>query len=223
MTWAVLVAALALASRAAAAPLVPPDVDRRVHVAAGVGHQWGVGGSAAAWGDSFTQRFELSGEAGRRARTAIGFALVHARPTLVDTRALIPEPGVPAGAASGVRDELSCLFSVRVPLHVGAILPAESPILEVLPTFGFTAGMLATDAHLVVAGYDAAVPVRSRTLAPVLGARIGAELRLWDWLAVLPHGELLATLAADAREVGSGQTWEAEARLMIGADLAVRF
>lgn len=223
LRWGALGLALGAGPAQAAEPLREPTVDRRVDVAVGVASQWGFGRTAAAWGPALAERLELSGEAGRRTRTAVGFTLVHARPELVDLGALVPVTGVPAAAASGYRDELSLLFTVRVPMDVGGNVPALRPVLRVLPTFAFAAGVMATDAHLTLPGYEAAVPVRSRAVAPLLGARLGAELRVYGWLSLLPHAEILATVVKDPYELREGEEWDAEARVLAGADLLVRF
>ncbi|MSQ04049.1 MAG: hypothetical protein EXR71_19540 [Myxococcales bacterium] len=196
-------------------------VDRRVVVAFGAAASWSAGGAAGIWAPASAQRLEVSGEVGRARRTAIGFSLVHARPDLLDAGELVS--GVPADAVGGWRDELSILFTLRVPIDVGAALPPEGPGLAVLPCFGVGAGVLASDAHLDVMGFGARAGVRSRSLLPVLAARLGVELRVWNWVSLLPHGELLLTVGPDAAEGGPGEVWDAEARVLAGADVLLRF
>ncbi len=210
-----------IGSALGAEPKADPEVDRRVVVAFGAAASWGVGGTAGIWAPALAQRLEVTGEVGGRRRTAVGFSLVHARPDLLDSGELIA--GAPSEAVVGWRDELSVLFTLRVPLDVGATVPQPDPVLAVLPSFGFGAGVLATDAHLDVMGFGSRAGVRSRALSPVLDARIGAEARFWNWLSLLPHGELLFTVVPDVAEDGSGEVWDAEARVLVGVDVLVRF
>ncbi len=199
-----------------AEPMEAQDVDRRVVVGGGLAASWSFGGAAGAWAPTLAERIELSGEVGHQKRAAVGFSLVHARPELARAGELIE--GAPPDAVQGWRDELSILLTVRVPLEV---LPPTA--LAVLPTFGFGAGVLATDAHLDTMGFVGRAPVRSRSLSPVLAGRLGLELRFRNWLSLLPHGELLATAAPDTAEEGPGELWDVEARVLAGADVVIRF
>lgn len=191
-------------------------------VAMGLGSSWGVGGTTAAWAPALGERFEVSGEVGRH-RVALGFALDHSRRELADSSVLIPDPAVPAAAVAGTRDELSLRFVVRVPLEVGANLPQREPVLSVLPTFAVSAGIFASDAQLAVPSFEGRVDLRSRSLLPVLGARAGAELRVWDWMALLPHAELLMLVAGNRGELSGREQFDVEGRVLLGADVLVRF
>ncbi len=202
-------------------PLREPLVDRRVDVAFGLASQWGLGGTTGAWETALAARFEFSGEIGRRQRTSVGFALVHSRPEVADASGLVA--GAPAGAITGWRDELSVLFTIRVPLQVGAALPALQPIVRFLPSFGFSGGTFITDAHLQLPGFGAFVPLRARAVTPAFGARIGVECRFYSWLSLLPHAELLMTFGPNRREQTGGETYDAEGRMLVGADAVVRF
>jgi hypothetical protein len=193
-----------------------------VAVSMGLAAAFGAGGTTAAWSDAVGERFELSGEVGRH-HVGVGFALLHTRPELADAGVLIPGGDVPADAASGFRDELALLFAVRVPLDVGADLPRLSPVLQVLPTFGVSAGLFASDAQLTLPGYGATVPLRSRALLPVLGARVGCELRWFDWMSLLPHAELLLLVAGNRGERSGREQFDVEGRVFLGSDVMVRF
>ncbi len=206
----------------AAEPLREPAVERGVEVAMGVGSGWGVGGTTAAWAPALSQRFEVAGAVGRH-HVAVGFSLTHARRELVDSSVLIPDGGVPADAVSGQRDELALLFSVRVPLDVGADIPARQPVLRVLPTFGVSAGLFASDAQLQVPSYSTTVALRSRALLPTIGARVGCELRVLGWMSLLPHAELLVLVAGNRGELSGHEQFDVEGRVMLGGDVVVRF
>lgn len=222
LRWGVAAAmAVAAVPALAAEPVREPLVDRRVDVAFGLASQWGLGGTTAAWETALAERFEFSGEIGRRQRTSVGFALVHSRPEVADAGALVA--GAPADSITGWRDELSVLFTIRVPLQVGAALPALQPIVRFLPSFGFSGGAFITDAHLALPSFDAFVPLRARAVTPVFGARFGVECRFYSWLSLLPHAELLVTLGPNRREQTGGETYDAEARMLVGADVVVRF
>lgn len=189
----------------------------------GVANQWGVAGSTAAWGPAVAERIEVAGEVGHHARTHVGFELLHARPELVDAGALVPGTGLAASAVSGWRDELSLLFAVRVPVDVGVAAPALRPVLRVLPTFGLAGGVFLTDAHVAVASFGGGPPLRSRATTPLFAARVGAELRLYEWLSLVPQGEFTLTFAGNRREQTGGETWDAEGRVLVGLDGIVRF
>lgn len=216
------VGVLAVASAGAEAAESRPEAGGAVTVAMGLGSTWGVGGAAPAWGEALGERFELAGEVGRH-RVALGFVVDHARRDLVDASVLIPDAAVPAGALTGTRDELALLFTVRVPLQVGADLPEGKPVLRVLPTFAVSAGLFASDAQLVLPSFSAAVPLRSRSLLPVLGARAGCELRAFDWMSLLPHAELLMLVAGNRGELSGREQFDVEGRILLGADVLVRF
>ncbi len=219
---AVVAAFMALAPPVSAVePVREPLVDRRVDVAFGLASQWGLGGTSSAWETALAERFEFSGEIGRRQRTSVGFALVHSRPEVADASGLVA--GVPAEAIEGWRDELSVLFTIRVPLQVGAALPALQPIVRFLPSFGFSGGAFITDAHLALPSFEAFVPLRARAVTPAFGARFGVECRFYSWLSLLPHAELLVTVGPNRREQTGGETYDAEGRLLVGADAVVRF
>ncbi len=205
----------------AAEPLHEPLVDRRVDVAFGIANQWGFGGTASAWAPSLAERFEFSGEVGRRQRTAVGFALVHSRPEVVDAGVLVAD--APAGAVTGWRDELTLLLTARVPLHVGAEAPALLPVVRFLPSFAFGVGAFIADAHLQLVSFDELEPLRARSITPAGEARFGVEVRLYSWLSLLPHAELLVTLGPNRREQMGGEAYDAEGRVLLGVDGVVRF
>lgn len=212
---------LAVLEAQAAQPLHEPLVDRRVDVAFGVANQWGFGGTSGAWAPSMAQRFEFSGEVGRRQRTAVGIALVHSRPEVVDAGVLVS--GAPAGAVSGWRDELSALLTARVPLHVGAEAPVLLPVVRFLPSFAFGVGAFIADAHLQLVSFDALEPLRARSITPVVEARLGVEVRFYSWLSLLPHAELMVTVGPNRREQMGGEAYDAEGRVLLGVDGVVRF
>ncbi|GDX80217.1 hypothetical protein LBMAG42_20280 [Deltaproteobacteria bacterium] len=222
LRWGLSASLLAGAAPAfSAEPVREPLVDRRVDVAFGLASQWGLGGTTVAWETALAQRFEFSGEIGRRQRTSVGFALVHSRPEVADAGGLVA--GAPAASISGWRDELSVLFTIRVPLQVGAALPALQPVVRFLPSFGFSGGAFITDAHLALPSFDAFVPLRARAVTPAFGARFGVECRFYSWLSLLPHAELLVTVGPNRREQTGGETYDAEGRMLVGADAVVRF
>jgi hypothetical protein len=57
----------------------------------------------------------------------------------------------------------------------------------------------------------------------VLGARVGCELRWFDWMSLLPHAELLLLVAGNRGERSGREQFDVEGRVFLGSDVMVRF
>jgi len=191
---------------------------------AGLGSQWILGGSGAAYETTLAERFALVGHAGRVA--TLGVELRHARPGLAEGGALFYDdgsgPGI-ASAGSGYRDELYLGLSLGLSFDARARLPPSRPRLEFRPLLGFTAGALITDTQLSLPGFDGPTAYRGRSVDPQVGVGTGVELRFAEWLSLSPRLDAAVTVASDEHELVAGERWGVEWRLVPAVDLGVRF
>lgn len=191
---------------------------------AGLGSQWILGGSGAAYETTLAERFALLAHTGRV--TTLGVELRHARPGLADGGALFYDDGTGApvaSAGSGYRDELFLGLVIGLSFDAHAQLPSDRPRVEIRPLLGFSLGALFTDTQLSLAGFDGPTPYRGRSVDPQLGVGTGVEFRFIDWLSVSPRLDAAVTVATDEHEVVPGERWGAEWRLVPAIDLGVRF
>lgn len=191
---------------------------------AGLGSQWILGGSGAAFEATLAERFALVGHAGRVA--TLGAELRHARPSLADGGALFYDDGSGApiaSAGSGYRDELYLGLALGLSFDAHALVPPSRPRLEIRPLLGFTAGALFTDTQLSLAGFDGPTAYRGRSIDPQIGVGTGIELRFIEWLSLSPRLDAAVTVASDEHEVVPGKRWGVEWRLVPAVDLGVRF
>lgn len=192
---------------------------RGASVAAGIASQFVLGGTGEAWAPGTVEHLTLRGNPGKA--TSLGIGIHHARPLLAEPKYLFL--GAESANATGYRDELSLMGHIDVAFDVGASVSVPEGGVDILPRVGFQGGVMFTDTQLAIASFDGSTPYRARAIAPMFGFGVAVEARAFEWLSVVPRIDAVVTIAADENEISSGERYDAEWRLSLGADVMVWF
>jgi hypothetical protein len=201
-------------------PALPSSTaaDRKVTVFVGGGGSWVIGGNAAGYRAGLAQRVGVDVALGRAG--SIYLDADHAHQGLDDATPYFPDVQAPEDALLGGRDYLAFDVGGRLGVRMAGGRPSG---VTAFPFFRFGAGAVFTDTKLEAPAFEGRQLIHSRAAAPMISMGGGAEVRVVDWLSLLPALSVQALGAADPGEVDDETEVGVEVRAQLGLDVGFNF
>lgn len=203
----VVVLALLVATEGVAAEMEAAEAPTRsTGLTVGLGGGWLAG---TAYGGGFQQQLGLLVPIKRFSSLNIDFS--HGRFGVTDAEGFFPYDSLPPTSITGHRDDFSLElgFLVGTDLYGGAYPEG----VRVVPIIHAGLGLGFSSTSLQIPSFWGQIPFLSRSLTPLIGLGVGAEVHLRPGLALVPQVRAEAMPYMDKDETSGAEEWGLEWRI----------